>query len=295
MTPLRRLLALLLPGLLPGLLAGLLAAPVVHAQDRDQLERRVQSVGTLIDTSSAARQIDASGEPAARAKRDSARLIHREAAASLRAGDTAATARLLDQATREMMDGARLARPEQVAGEKTRRDFNARLDSARALLAAQQRITQEKGAAPEATDATRRIEAQIAQAQQLAAAGRLDEARPVIDRAYLTARVSIEAMRRGDTLVRSLNFASPREEYDYELDRNDTHRMLIDVVLADRKDASGAMPAGMQAFVDRAAALRGNAETQARGGDHGTAVRTLEESTRELVRAIRAGGLYIPG
>ena len=177
--------------------------------------------------------IDASGEPAARAKRDSARLIHREAAASLRAGDTAATARLLDQATREMMDGARLARPEQVAGEKTRRDFNARLDSARALLAAQQRITQEKGAAPEATDATRRIEAQIAQAQQLAAAGRLDEARPVIDRAYLTARVSIEAMRRGDTLVRSLNFASPREEYDYELDRNDTHRMLIDVVLAD--------------------------------------------------------------
>jgi hypothetical protein len=277
------------------LLVGLCAAGPALAQDRDQTERRVQSVGTLIETSSAARQIDASGEAAARAKRDSARLIHREAAASLQAGDSAAAARLLDQATREMMDGVRLARPEQVTGEKSRRDFNARLDSAQALLAAQQRITQEKGATAEATEATRRIEAQIAQARQLAGAGRLDEARPVIDRAYLTARVSIEAMRRGDTLVRTLNFASPREEYDYELDRNDTHRMLINVLLADRKEAGGAMPVAMQGFVDRAAVLRGQAEAQAGRGEHGAAVHTLEDATRELVRAIRAGGLYIPG
>jgi len=269
------------------------AAAPAPAQDPAQLERRLQSVGTLIEGSSAARQIDGSGVAAARDKRDSARLIHREAGAALRAGDAAAAARLLDQATREMMDGARLARPEQVAGEKARRDFDARLDSAAALLTAQQRITLEKGQQPEAREATRSIEAQIAQARQLAAAGRLDEARPLVDRAYLTARVSIEALRRGDTLVRSLTFASPREEYDYEIDRNETHRLLINVLLADRKDA--ALPAAMQGFVDRAAALRREAEGQARGGDHGAAVRTLEASTRELVRAIRAGGLYIPG
>ena len=277
-------------------LCGLLAVTAAAtAQDREQLERRLASVATLIESSSVARQIDASGEPAARSKRDSARLIHREAGASLRGGDSAGAARLLDQAAREMMDGARLARPDQVHGEKAQRDFNARLDSVRALLGAQQRISQEKGAPAQAAEATRSIEQQLAQAQQLAAAGKLDAARPAIDRAYLAARVSIETLRRGDTLVRSLHFASPREEYDYELDRNETHRMLIDVVLADRRDASGVMPAGMQAFVDRAAALRGNAETQARSGDHGAAVRTLEESTRELVRAIRAGGLYIPG
>ena len=277
------------------LVAALATAAAAMAQDAEQLARRLASVATLIDTSSVARQIDASGDAAARGKRDSARLIHREAGVALRAGDAANAARLLDQATREMMDGARLAKPEQVAAEKARRDYNARLDSVRALLGAQQRISQEKGAPAQAAEATRSIEQQLAQAQQLAAAGKLDAARPAIDRAYLAARVSIETLRRGDTLVRSLHFANPREEYDYELDRNETHRMLIDVVLADRRDASGAMPAGMQAFVDRAAALRSSAETQARGGDHGAAVRTLEESTRELVRAIRAGGLYIPG
>jgi len=266
-----------------------------HAQDSVQLERRVQSIGTLIESSSAARQIESSGVAEAREKRNNARLIHREAASTLGAGDLATAARLLDQAAREMMEGARLARPDQVAGEKTKRDFDARMESARALLAAQQRITKEKSAGREAQEATRSIESQIASAQALASQNRYDEARPVLDRAYLTARVSIASMRRGDTLVRSLTFASPREEYDYEIDRNDTHRMLLTVLLSDRKDAAGAMPPNMQPFVDKAAVLRTEAEAQARRGDHGGAIKVLEDSTRELVRAIRTGGIYIPG
>lgn len=285
-------IANLLKALLLALLFGAAAAP---AQDRDQVERRLQSVGTLIDSSSAARQIDSSGVPAAREKRDNARLMHREAAATLRAGDLAAANKLLDLAAREMMAGVRLAKPEQVAGEKARRDFDARLESAQALLTAQQRITQEKSAGREAQDATRSIESQIAQAQKLAAASRIDEARVLLDRAYLTARVSIEAMRRGDTLVRSLHFASQREEYDYEIDRNETHRMLINLLLSERKDAAGAMPPAMQASVDKAATLRAQAQAQAARGDHAGAIQVLEDSTRELVRAIRAGGIYIPG
>ncbi len=272
-------------------LAGAALAQTAGPPDRAQLERRVLSVATLIESSSAARQIDSSGEPLAREKRDNARLMHREAVATLQGGDTAGAARLLDQATREMMSGARLASPEQVAGEKARRDFDARLESTRALLAAQQRITQEKGSAPEAVAATRRIEQGLAEAEGRAAAGRLAEARPLLDRAYLLARVSIESMRSGDTLVRTLNFASPREEYEYELDRNETHRMLIQVLLADKKDA----PGPMQAFLQNAAAMRAEAEAMARRGDHAAAIKGLEASTRELVRAIRAGGVYIPG
>ena len=200
-------------------------------------------------------------------------------------------ARLLDQATREMMNGVRLAKPEQVAEVKARRDYEARLDSARALLAAQQRITQEKGNQAAAQQATREIESLITAAERRAAEGRLGEARPLLDRAYLTARVSIESLRRGDTLVRSLTFASAKEEYAYEEDRYQTHRMLIQVLVAER----GTSPALMQGFVDRAGALREAAEAKAQGGDHAAAVKAMEDATRELVRAIRAAGLYIPG
>jgi hypothetical protein len=267
------------------------AVTLAAAEDKAALERRLQSVATLIDSSSAARQIDASGVAAAREKRDNARLLHREAAATARAGDTAGATRLLDQAAREMMNGARLAKPEQVQGEKDRRDFDARLDSARALLAAQQRITAEKGNHVEAREATQRIEQSIAQAEKLVAAGKVDEARPVLDRAYLTARVSIESMRRGDTLVRSLTFASAREEYAYEIDRNDTHRMLVDLVKAERREAASVL----QPLLDRAGTLRRDAEGQAQRGDHAAAIKTLEDSTRELIKAVRAGGIYVPG
>lgn len=282
------------PNLMSRLFAAFVLASfalVAAAQEREQVERRVQSVGTLIESSSAAKQIDSSGVAAARERRDNARLIHREAVAALAANDAAGASKLLDQAAREMMDGARLARPEQVAGEKHKRDFEARLESARALLAAQQRITKEKGAGREAQDAARSIERQIGEAQAIAVQGRYEDAWPVLDRAYLTARVSIESMRRGDTLVRSLNFASKREEYDYEIDRNDTHAMLIKVLLADRKDAAGAMAP----FTEKAAALRSEAEAQAKKGDHAAGIKLLEDSTRELVRAIRSGGIYIPG
>jgi tetratricopeptide (TPR) repeat protein len=278
-------------GVLAIVLPAALMSLAVRAQAPDQVERRLQSVGTLIESSSVARQIDSSGVGAARERRETARLLHSEATAALQRGDAAAAARLLDEAAREMMAGARLARPEQVAGEKDQRDYTLRLQSARALLAAQQRITQEKSAGREAQDATRQIEQQIAEGERLAAAGRVAEARVLVDRAYLTARVSIESLRRGDTLVRSLNFASAREEYDYEIDRHDTHGMLIKVLLADRKEASPQM----QASIDRSALLRKDAEALARRGDHAGAIKVLEDATRELVRAIRAGGLYIPG
>ena len=262
-----------------------------QAQQRESLERRLEQLTTLIETSSVARQIESSGEAGARAKRDNARLIHREASLTLKAGDQEAAAKLMDAVAQEMMGGARLARPDQINGAKALRDFTARLESARALLTAQQRITTEKGNAPEAAEATRRIATLIADAEQRAKDGKVDEARPIIDRAYLIARISIESLRRGDTLVRSLVFSSKREEFEYEIDRNDTHLMLIRVLTADRKDL---IPM-VQPFIDRSTVLRSEAEAKAKEREHEAAVKTLEAATRELVRAIRAGGIYIPG
>ena len=85
-----------------------------------------------------------------------------------------------------------------------------------------------------------------------------------------------------------------REEYRYELDRNDTHLMLIKVMTADkpRMTAMDGVPKG---FADKAAELRKQAEQASRSGDHSAAIEWLEASTRELVRAIRSLGIFIPG
>ena len=54
------------------LLQLLLVPPLALSQANDQVERRVQSVATLIEASSAARQIESSGVVAARERRDNA-------------------------------------------------------------------------------------------------------------------------------------------------------------------------------------------------------------------------------
>ena len=48
-------------------------------------------------------------------------------------------------------------------------------------------------------------------------------------------------------------------------------------------------------FMDEANKLRKLADEQANNEEYKTAFSTLEQSTKEIVRAIRSAGIYIPG
>jgi hypothetical protein len=48
-------------------------------------------------------------------------------------------------------------------------------------------------------------------------------------------------------------------------------------------------------FMGKAEQLRIQADKQASAGEFEDAVSTLEQSTKEIVRAIRSAGVYIPG
>ena len=262
--------------------------------ERAQLERKFASTGTLIESSSGARQIESSAVAAAQAQRSRARELHRRAGEALQAGKLEAAAGLLDDASRAMFAGVRLAAPEQIVDRLLKSDFDARVESTRVLLDAQKRIAAEKSAGPRAAELSQRIEGLITEAVTLAHSGRLADARVPLDRAYLAARAAIGGMRGGETMVRSLNFANKEEEYHYEIDRNDTHRMLVQLLLHDKR-AAAAVDSMVDRSVKAAAVLRAQAEAQAGQREHGLAVKTLEDSTRELVKAIRGAGVYIPG
>jgi hypothetical protein len=264
-------------------------------ESKEQLERRLVSVSTLIETSSGAKQIEASGNAQAQAERAKAREMRLQAEEAYKKGDYPSATRLLDGAVKIIYEGVRLAAPEQLIGEKNQRDFNNRLESVKALLSAQKRIAAEKKLGAKGAETTAKIEAQIKEAQALATAGKLDEGRAALDKVYVATKASIESMRDGDTLVRSLNFASKEEEYHYEVDRNDTHKMLVKVLLEEKRASNPNLEGMVQKYLEQAAVLRGNAEGLAAKKDYEGAIKVLEDSTRELVRAIRGAGVYIPG
>lgn len=272
------------------------AAAVARPQeDRQQIERRLSSVATLIESSTAARQIEASGNAQAAEHRTRARELHLQAVQAYQANDLPAAGRHLDAAARTLFEGVRMAAPEQVTAEKNRRDFDARMESVKALLNAQKRIAAEKKLGAKGAETTARIESQMREAAALAAASKLEQGKALLDQVYLTTRASIEGMREGDTLVRSLQFASKEEEYHYEVDRNDTHRMLVKVLLDERRASNPGLSGMVQRYLDQSATLRGEAEAHAKRKDYDAAIKSLEDSTRELVRAIRGAGVYIPG
>ena len=277
--------ALLCPALLLGQPAPL---------DMEQVAKRLLAVGQLIEQSSVSRQIEASGDAGALEQRAKARESYRQALAARDAGDSTRAAQLTAQASTLMIQAARLAAPGLVTEGNWRANFDAHLESVKALLAAQQRISAEKPNTPQALETGRSIEKLIDEARQLASANQQVQADAVLNQAYLVAKVAVSSMRGGDTLVRSLNFATPEEEYRYEIDRNDTHLMLIKVLTAEKSRMTG-MDALLGGLLEKAAALRRQAEQEAGVGKHALAIERLEGSTRELVRAIRSLGIFIPG
>lgn len=277
-----------------GFAAAQATSPNRPPPDKETLERKLQSTSTLIESSSAARQIQTSGIEAAATQRNRARDLHRQAGEALKKGELEASSKLLDDASRAMFEGVKLADSSEMTARKQRIDFDARMESTKALLDAQKRIAGEKGGGPRAGELAQRIEAQMKEADTMARAGRLADARVTLDGAYMAVKAAIGNLRNGDTVVRSLTFASKAEEYVYEVDRNDTHKMLVQMLLKDRRGNAG-VDSMVDEAVGAAAKLRAQAEEQAARRDHDGAVKTLEQSTRELVKAIRAAGVYIPG
>ena len=260
----------------------------------EAIEGRIGSVQKLLNESSAAGEVQSADSDVANGLRAQALGRYEEAVAAFDAGDNDAATAALNDAVKLMYQAVNEARSDGVVTEKADRDFHNRRDGVDALLSAHQRISAEKGQQA-AHDALRSdVESRLKEADALLASGDAEKARVSLDSVYKEVMLSVENLRQGDTLVRELNFETEEDEYLYELDRNDTHRMLVNVLLEERM-ADPRIRERVTAFVSEADKLRGVAESQAESGDFAQAIESLENATGELVKAIRSAGVYIPG
>lgn len=255
---------------------------------------RLANIEKLLNESSGAKQVINSGNSESQARRQEALDSYRRAQQKIASGNEAAATDLLNQSTRLMFEAIRLSTPTSLGEGKNIDNYGQRRESVIALQDAFNRISDEN----HETESKNRVNDQLAtlvsRADSLLQQGKNVEARIEIDKAYHLLKVSIESIRSGQTLVRSLQFGSKKEEYLYEIDRNDTHSMLISL-LVDQKQKSDSMKQRIVQYVAEARVLRQQAEAFAVKNSHEQAIELLEQSTRQLVRAIRSAGIYIPG
>lgn len=133
----------------------------------------------------------------------------------------------------------------------------------------------------------------INDAEQLVEKSRVDRAIIKISKAANIVETSLAKIRNNETIIHSLKFASIEEEFQYELERNKSHLMLIDLMLSQRSlnqsliDLIHGLVADNAKLADRATRLHANDNTD-------EAKIVLEQGTDKLVQALRKGGMFIP-
>ena len=254
--------------------------------------QNIQFVEQLINHSAAAKQIQQGDNAEAKALQQKAIRELEKAKQAQQAGDTQTVSDALHKAKNAMFQAMRMSGEKEVK-EKQQRDFKARVKSVTALLDAHKRIRQEKQLGQLAREVEQHVASEIQSAQSEFNKGQLSKATEQVNAAYLSIKLSVMRLRDGDTLVRELHFETKQDEYKYELERNRTHRILVEVVLKEK--LSPQMSMLMKIPMAKAEELRTQAVQQADSGDYEEAINTLEQSTQQIIRAIRLAGVYIPG
>jgi len=265
------------------------------AVTKAQLNNRFEQVERLIQASSAAQRVRQSDQPDVQTAYKEVLTLFENARLESSADHIEEANMMLTQVSRDMFETARKTDAEELLNRKRQQDYQDRKSSVDALLLAHGRISQEKKQLRAHEKLQEIVDRHVGNADKFAAEIEFVAGRKELDIAYLEIKTSIENLRGGDTLVRSLNFASNEEEYQYELDRNDTHRMLVTVLAAKKMDANSAIKKLVREFLQKADTLRNEAEALASKGNYDVSIKRLEESTGQVMRAIRSAGIYIPG
>jgi len=264
------------------------------AASKDAIASRLQNISKLLHESSGARQVINSSNSEAKQKHQQSLELYRQASEKFDKGANDDAAELLKQSTRLMFEAIKMAAPVSLTENKNIKNYAQRKQSVMALKDAFNRISDETNESDSKQKVNNQLDQLITRADELLGNGDSTEARTELDKAYHLLKVSIESIRAGQTLVRSLQFETKEEEYHYEIDRNDTHEMLIQL-LVEGKEKSDYSKTQITKFVGEAKVLRQQADAYAGDGAYEIAIDLLEQSTRQLVRAIRSAGIYIPG
>jgi hypothetical protein len=159
--------------------------------------------------------------------------------------------------------------------------------SVEALSSAYEEITAEQ------PDGNSLLASNIATQQKLAqehlVAGEMHEAMNRLKASYQLLKVALVDRRQGATLVRSLQFERPEDEYHYELDRLATYQMLYRLLLSSKGKAVD------EGLFSASNDLRKTAADMAGSQQWKDAIHTLELATDELKKGIRRAGFLLPG
>jgi hypothetical protein len=273
------------------LAAAVLAQGTSVDQRRQLIEQKLRLVESLVNSPSA--RASAYGQEAQTpALLDESRKQIEQVRVLIGVGDFEQAAPLLDQALRNAtraasrLGGNRLSESAQRESLANLREQVATYRQSLAELRLEARLRND------VAGALSRLDALTAQAEQLATSAQLAEANKRMAEAYRFAVAELSRLRAGETVVMSLNFDTPAQEYAYEQKRFHSNEILVRMMI-DEGRAEGEKRALVDRYVEAGRERNRVAAQAADQGQHRDAVLVMEQANQSLNRALQTMGVPV--
>lgn len=147
------------------------------------------------------------------------------------------------------------------------------------------------GARAKAAEA--KIDALLNRSERLALTNRLSEALSVANEANRLIVDTIVKLRSGETVVVSLTFDSPMEEYAYEQRRFESNEVMVAMNVEEGRAVDPLKRKAVEDYLNDGRRLRVQAEKNAQIGKYAEAVRSMEAASGKLIKAMQAMGIAV--
>lgn len=273
------------------LVASLVAAQTLEPQDRRRLiEQKIRLVEMLVVT-------QAGKTPTTDSKSSTERLEKGKTALAL--ARNAMNGNRLDEASQVLDDALRTSSSQQqlpsaatLSADALRHTHQNLIEQVATYRASIEELIKQPKYGCEARKLIAHIDAKTAEAGKHAGDSALATANRQLSDAYQLAIAGLSRLRAGDEVVNSLNFATPAEEYAYEIRRFESNKILVGIMVNDGK-AEGAQRNMVSDLEARGAQLRIEADAFARKGEHKEAVLRMEVAISQLNRALQLMGVPV--
>lgn len=199
----------------------------------------------------------------------------------------------LDEALRNLSKASsQLTGDKPGAGGALKKQFDEHASQIESYRRTLQDMTQTPQTAAAARQLIVRIDAMAADGRKLFDAGQQVEATKRMAATYKLAVEEISRLRDGQEVVMRLQFASPREEFDYEQKRFYSNEILVGMMIREER-ASGDARKQVDAYLQGANAIKSEASGRANAGDYGAAVKEMEKANLQLNRALQMMGVPV--
>lgn len=199
----------------------------------------------------------------------------------------------VDEALRLMSEASRLV-PSASQLEEQRARFAELTEGVKTFEASYTKNIERLSKDPKKKDVDRldldQIHDAVRQATKLADDDQYVEANRILAKAQREITRVLSEMLDNTTVVYDKNFATPVEEYEYELARYLSYEELIPIALEQKQPSKRAIEL-MDQFVQKAKDLKGQAEQEAAKQNHETSIQMLQAATDHLQRALQIAGV----